>query len=253
VLEGLGWQIHRIWSTDWFQNPDSELRRLVQAIQTAQDIPLSQSVPPATPLIIPMAPNDDTTTTINDLTTVPPLSGAPYILASVSLRLGNAAMHEVDRNQLADLLARVIDVESPVHWREAARRIIQSAGVQKLGSRIEAAFSEAVESGVARRRFTRRGEFLWKVGMSEPPVRDRSTLSIGSRKLELVAPEEIRQAILKAVGEAYGMPSEEIPSVVCRVLGFARVTDEMKADIRPHLEALIQNGALKSRGQNLTI
>jgi very-short-patch-repair endonuclease len=31
VLEGLGWRIHRIWSTDWFQNPDEELRKVLQA------------------------------------------------------------------------------------------------------------------------------------------------------------------------------------------------------------------------------
>jgi very-short-patch-repair endonuclease len=28
VLEGLGWQIYRIWSTDWFENADAETRKL---------------------------------------------------------------------------------------------------------------------------------------------------------------------------------------------------------------------------------
>ncbi|HEX5243636.1 MAG TPA: AAA domain-containing protein [Tepidisphaeraceae bacterium] len=30
ILEALQWNIYRIWSTDWFQNPDAELRRLVE-------------------------------------------------------------------------------------------------------------------------------------------------------------------------------------------------------------------------------
>lgn len=29
VLEGMGWKIHRIWSTDWFNNQDFELKRLI--------------------------------------------------------------------------------------------------------------------------------------------------------------------------------------------------------------------------------
>jgi very-short-patch-repair endonuclease len=29
VLERLQWNIYRIWSTDWFQNPAQELRRLL--------------------------------------------------------------------------------------------------------------------------------------------------------------------------------------------------------------------------------
>src|SRR5215203_4290548 len=36
VLERLGWRIHRIWSTDWFRNPERELRRLVEAIEEAK-------------------------------------------------------------------------------------------------------------------------------------------------------------------------------------------------------------------------
>jgi very-short-patch-repair endonuclease len=28
VLEGLGWHIHRIWSTDWWLDPEAEVRRL---------------------------------------------------------------------------------------------------------------------------------------------------------------------------------------------------------------------------------
>lgn len=32
VLEGLGWRLHRIWSTDWFNNPGREAERLRQVI-----------------------------------------------------------------------------------------------------------------------------------------------------------------------------------------------------------------------------
>lgn len=33
VLEGLGWNFHRIWSTDWFRNPQQEIIRAVAAIE----------------------------------------------------------------------------------------------------------------------------------------------------------------------------------------------------------------------------
>jgi REase_MTES_1575 len=32
ILENLGWKIHRIWSTDWFRNRDSKIKRLVRRI-----------------------------------------------------------------------------------------------------------------------------------------------------------------------------------------------------------------------------
>lgn len=35
VLEGMGCQFHRIWSAEWFQNPEAETRRAVPAFQQA--------------------------------------------------------------------------------------------------------------------------------------------------------------------------------------------------------------------------
>ena len=32
ILERLGWQIRRIWSTDWFRNPDAELRPIIREL-----------------------------------------------------------------------------------------------------------------------------------------------------------------------------------------------------------------------------
>ena len=36
VLRGLGWQLHRIWSTDWYHHPERELQRAVAAIEQAK-------------------------------------------------------------------------------------------------------------------------------------------------------------------------------------------------------------------------
>lgn len=33
VLEGLNWKIHRVWSTDWYRDPEREFTRLVQNIE----------------------------------------------------------------------------------------------------------------------------------------------------------------------------------------------------------------------------
>jgi hypothetical protein len=33
VLEGLQWDIHRIWSTDWFRNPNGEVEKLRRRIE----------------------------------------------------------------------------------------------------------------------------------------------------------------------------------------------------------------------------
>src|SRR6202012_378363 len=35
VLELFGWNIYRVWSTDWYRNPQQEIQRLIEAIKQA--------------------------------------------------------------------------------------------------------------------------------------------------------------------------------------------------------------------------
>ena len=37
VLEGLGWEIHRIWSTNWFQDPRNEIEKLKKKLTVLLD------------------------------------------------------------------------------------------------------------------------------------------------------------------------------------------------------------------------
>jgi hypothetical protein len=39
VLEGLNWKIHRVWSTDWYRDPEREFSRLVQNIERLRTVP----------------------------------------------------------------------------------------------------------------------------------------------------------------------------------------------------------------------
>jgi len=35
-LQGLGWKIYRIWSTDWFKNRNREIEKLIKAVKEAE-------------------------------------------------------------------------------------------------------------------------------------------------------------------------------------------------------------------------
>ena len=97
------------------------------------------------------------------------------------------------------------------------------------------------------------GEFLWDSRRPVAVVRDRSALPSGSRKLDLVAPEEIAQAIEQTVADAFGMESAAIPSAACRLLGFPRVTDEMKSRFEPLIASMLEEGRLVPQGPHLVV
>ncbi|MDP9485125.1 MAG: DUF3320 domain-containing protein, partial [Actinomycetota bacterium] len=219
VLEGLGWRIHRIWSTDWFRNPEGELRRAVEAIEEAKFYggPLRENGKGlgggGTDI-----PRDEG----SDSATVP--SVPKYKRANVQLSF-YGEFHQASPDSLGDVVADIVGVESPIHVQELSRRVTEAADITRTGSRIRGVIEAALRSAVRHRKVRRTGDFLWHPDMQESPLRDRSGLPDASKKLEFVAPEEVEAAIAKVVADSYGMGREEIPAAVLRLLfGFKRTT-----------------------------
>jgi hypothetical protein len=71
------------------------------------------------------------------------------------------------------------------------------------------------------------------------------------KKLSLVAPEEIDAAIEFVTGESYGIGFDDAAVTACRVLGFARVTDEMQTISERRRDSLLARGRLEQRGDML--
>jgi len=178
VLEAMGWKIHRIWSTSWFRNPERELQVLQAAIQAAlteADVQVAPKVEPriAEPEIEPEASR----TQVDGEEPSPTRTLAvKYETAQIKVYLGTGELHSVGSSQLSTWLAQVVEIEGPIHWMEAARRVATAAGVQKVGSRIQEAFKQACRSGSRQKLFIQRSEFLFKTDSPITSVRDRSDL-----------------------------------------------------------------------------
>ncbi|MGV3656587.1 MAG: hypothetical protein ACO1NX_01485, partial [Chitinophagaceae bacterium] len=84
--------------------------------------------------------------------------------------------------------------------------------------------------------------FLWMPQMHAPVLRDRSALPAASRKIKWIAPEEVIGVIAKVVRNAVAIHPEAAFPYIAKLLGFSRVTEEMRTEILAHIqEALAQN------------
>ncbi|MDZ7760180.1 MAG: DUF3320 domain-containing protein [Desulfovermiculus sp.] len=161
----------------------------------------------------------------------------PYHMASMHVDLGDIELHEVSSEDLGDWIEEIVKVESPVHLLEVTSRIISAAGIQRSGRRIRAAIERGAKQAAKKGRVVRKRDFLWQSDMKVPVVRDRSMLPSSSRKIERVAPEEIKEAVRMVVHKGVGMTKEEALVEACRLLGYARATE----NIRQYVEQYIQN------------
>jgi hypothetical protein len=169
------------------------------------------------------------------------------------LKLDGVELHEVDPKILAEWVARVVAVESPVHKMEVMKRITEAAGLQRTGARIQATIQAAIDVAHRQRRLRLSDDFLWDPGMKEPRVRDRRNLDGNGKKLDLVAPEEIQLALVSEIRRGFSMTVDDAMASAARALGFLRVTDQARQVLHEQLRSLLENGKLKNSDASLAV
>lgn len=239
VLEGLGWTIHRVWSTDWFKHPERELKRIVEAIQAAKTNARSK------PAVV--AEQEETEIAREEASEIPPIGGddtARYETASLRVELVEQEFHQLPSSVVASWISEVVRVEGPVHEGEVLKRICEAAGLKRAGVRIQEKFQSSLPLAADVRR---RGAFLWFADMDVPPVRARTDTG---KKLALIAPEELHEAIRRTVRLSFGADEDAIANGACQLLGFARVTEDMRELVREAIAAMTDRKALLRQGDS---
>jgi very-short-patch-repair endonuclease len=239
VLEAVGWRLHRIWSTDWFRDPEREVERVVAAIEDARrlaalDLPdesEEEMVPEVQPSTLereePVAPGATAAT--------------PYQVAQLPTAIRQQEIHQYPAGRLAVWVAEVVAVESPVHADEVTRRLASATGATQVGSRIRASVAEAIRLAEKMGSVRQQGDFLWSPTMSfsSPPLRDRNALPAVSRKLGFIAPEELALAVLTVVRDSFALERDAVALPATRLLGFSRPSEEQRQAFSMAIDRLL--------------
>jgi hypothetical protein len=252
VLGWMGWNLYRTWSTDWLRNPGRELERLLQAIELAEQQAAHEAeeeeeneqkaAAHAEAPVLHRIEQDE------------PQAGVPlYQLAELPATLAAAEFHQHPLAHLGGWLEEIVRVESPVHIEEASRRLLEAADVTRMGPRIRESIQRALQYAVEKNSIVQKDAFLWRKDMEVPVLRNRSNLPPASRRLQLIAPEELSLAVVKVVSDAVAIQPEPAVPFVARVLGFGRVTEEMRSSILDIIETCVANGLVIKEAEWLRV
>ncbi|WBO84230.1 DUF3320 domain-containing protein [Hymenobacter yonginensis] len=241
VLEAVGWRLHRIWSTDWFRDPGRETERAVQAIEEARRLAAldEPDEPDAEPLPEPaeLEREEPVAPDVNPAV-------VPYQVALLPDTIRQQELHQYSLGQVVNWLNVVVGVESPIHIEEATRRLANASGASQVGARLRKVGRDAALLAQNLHYLRREGDFLWAPAMQQPTLRDRSQLPAISRKLLYVAPEELALALRTVVEQSFALPREAVFLPAVRLLGFARLSEEMRQQLEPVLAGLLERGDL---------
>ena len=262
VLAAQGWQLHHIWSTDWFRRPDAELRRVLLAIEAAKtearlrdraeeaatEVPAVEESRPPAHAQREAEVGGEAVIERTEERRRPSDTASVVAYADARLQMPHLRdFHALTPSQLALVVTDVVKIESPIHQDEVVRRVAELSGFARAGSRIRHAIEQGVTEAVVGKQVARKGMFLWHPAMRQPPLRDRGALD-GGRDIGLISPEEISLAIWKVVEDAYGMPEQEVAPAIGRLFGFGRLTSETRSHIDGIVSAMVGAGVLRVNG-----
>lgn len=252
VLRGLGWNLHRVWSTQWRINPDSCLAQIDAAVIRARDAKSRQAQPatePAPPLIasapaIAKSPTRQTQTL--------------YTAASPGRsRLGQRDPYAPESDELlAKWLTAIVETEAPILRSLATRRLAAFCDLAAVRDRFRQRFDDILSRLLAQGTLRSSADTLWKP--SDNPDAYRTARQPGPepetrREADQIPPEEYLAAVLLVVQEQFGLPRGDLPREAATKLGFTRVT----AALTPHIElataTAIQRGLINDAGETISL
>ncbi len=235
VLELFGWNVYRVWSTDWYRNPELELKRLLAAIK---DAPVPEPEP------------DDYAFSRTEIKVDTPTT----LYQTAQLNIDDPKEIQLYTfEQLAAWISEVVKVESPVHLEEVTRRITEASEIGRAGSRIKYTMNQAARYAEQAGMIVLKDEFLWDPGMETPTVRDRSKLPAASKKIGLIAPEEVYGAIRESVEGSVAITEDDLIPLVARRLGFARMTEELRMAMSDAIGQCIRRDIITHEGLLLKV
>ncbi|TXL73543.1 DUF3320 domain-containing protein [Vineibacter terrae] len=270
VLERHGWILHRIWSQDWWQRPEAQLRRLVARLEelkaaSAAELAEQREAQAAAAAGAAGAAAVDAAAVDagRQIVVLDRDAASPPRLRRVMEAQADAAasayvesafavpaidLVDAPPSRLADCVAQIITTEGPIAREEIVTRLRTLWGYQRAGAAIRAAVEAAIAAVQRAGGCATEGDFVWR---ADQPIRIRDRRNVRQeslRRAESLPPPELREAVLAIIDRSLGAADAELPRAVAALLGAAAASAAFKDAIAAAVARLSADGHIERHG-----
>lgn len=152
---------------------------------------------------------------------------------------GYQAFETIPELALSAAIKKIAATEGPVHFNVLSDRLLEAAGIKRLGQRIRARIQAQLQA-MDEINF----DGVWVVAQAEqmlmPPYRDWRTALDKTRQLEHVSDAELMLALFRAVFDDRLTDEDTIMNTGLHNIGFIRFTDRARAQLQKPLARLYE-------------
>ncbi len=256
ILSLLGWNTHKVWSCDWWDNQDKVTKEIIEATKNLKSqnsqpelITESKKAAEISKQLIDTVEN-------NSIITPQSKYRLSYIVCCLSVQglppqtelLNFSKFKETVRNDILTILQK----EAPISKDLLCRRILASWSVSRLGSRIDAYFNSLfkqmnLKSSDGERRFywnenqNPETYFHYRFSEFESERRDASDIS----------PEESSNAVHEILENMISLNEGDLIKETARLFGFNRIGGNVESSMIEGIKKAVQRGFAKTEDERV--
>jgi hypothetical protein len=243
VLKALGWNIHRIWTIDWFENSDKIIEAIIERVKQLQSQLEVKEVVNVEPALDPVF--EAIKAIPAELATINLTSKQiPYdaFALTPAYNANSETIYEFqNRNIIKQQIQSIVDVEAPISKSLLYKKVLQAWNTSRAGSRLDKHL-EGVIKEINIVQTVHHQPFYWSNNTTLDYYRNND---IEKRNMEDIAPEEVLVALLEAVTNNLSIEEAELLRYLARTFGFAKVGKQIDAMLRYVIDRAVQQGTVK--------
>ena len=237
ILEDMGWNIYRIWSTDWIKSPKSEEDKLIRAInaalsKTSVDKPINSLLEQDQDPCI-------TTIEIEEEKELQSSSNNPYGFDSYKWERLNGPLG----NSIIGTIKKVVYDYQPIHFDVLCKILAPIWGNQKATNVIRKNVRYYINYHMTD-TIKEIGDFITLSDFKNIRVRIPEGAD-DIRQIEYICEKELSLALTTIASQSYGITPEDLITETARIYGFRRTGEKISTTLRKIYNQLVVDNIIK--------
>lgn len=252
VLAGLGWNIYKVWSADWWESPDKTITQIIEAIKEAESGESKKELPHIVvedavihkEFEIPLQ-SFAAVQTNNTIKTKNKYEACKLEITVCSS--SEEFLYPSNRLKINDQIKKVLEVEAPVSKNLLCKRVLSAWGISRNGARLNNYFESLFSDMDIRKTSYGSNVFFWKQEQhpAEFTVYRPAENDYDKRSPDDIPPEEIANAVKQVLKEQISLSQDDLIKETAKLFMFSKVGNNVETAMRQGIKIALQNGDAK--------
>lgn len=257
VLRGLGWNLHRVWATDWWHSPDGEMKKIEEAVAAAKMRRGNVAVSPPEEKQKVAGPQVDPPKVQVVQEPIPELALPCYCAYAVSPIGGQQFFYEyfASRN-ITNVVNAVAVQEGPILFEVLAKRVCACWDFRRTTKQVKERVFQLLRTTALVTTKEEGTLVIWPPGLDPNgycTFRVQGEGENGVRKIDEIPLLEVSNAVLHVLRAQIGIPMDDLVREVAAVFDISRVGENVKARIESAVEIQVKRGRVLNKGGQMVL